>query len=513
MASVFKSLAKVGSNTMLSRVLGFIRDLVLAHTFGASAGTDAFFVAFKIPNFLRRLFAEGAFSVAFVPVLTEYKEKRSFEELKLFVDRVAGTLGAALLLVTLVGVVGAPLLVMLFAPGFIGDGGKLALAADMLRLTFPYLFFISLTAFAGGILNTHNRFGVPAFTPVLLNVILISCALWLSPQMERPVVALAWGVLFAGVAQFLFQLPFLHQIGLAPRFRLAPKDEGVRRIGRLMLPALFGVSVTQLNLLLDTLIASFLVTGSISWLYYSDRLMEFPLGILGVGLATVILPHLSKKHATESPEGFSHTIDWALRWVLLLGLPASVGLLLLAGPMIATLFQSDVFTATDVAMSQRSLMAYSLGLVPFILIKVLAPGYYARQDTRTPVKIAVIAMASNMLLNIILVFPLAHAGLALATTLSACLNAFLLYRGLRRELVYVPADGWPLLILRGAFASIVMGAVLFWGGGDLDSWVSMETWERVMRLFELILAGGAAYFVVLFVVGIRLRHFRGSGVG
>ncbi len=237
LASVFKSLAKVGSNTMLSRMLGFVRDLVLAHTFGAGAGTDAFFVAFKIPNFLRRLFAEGAFSVAFVPVLTEYKEQRSFADLKLFVDHVAGTLGAVLLAVTLLGVVGAPLLVMLFAPGFIGDVAKLELAGDMLRLTFPYLLFISLTAFAGGILNTYNRFGVPAFTPVLLNIILISCALWLSPLMERPVVALAWGVLFAGVAQFLFQLPFLHQISLMPRFRFAPKDEGVRRIGKLMLPA------------------------------------------------------------------------------------------------------------------------------------------------------------------------------------------------------------------------------------------------------------------------------------
>lgn len=492
-------------------MLGFVRDLVLAHTFGASAGTDAFFVAFKIPNFLRRLFAEGAFSVAFVPVLTEYKEQRAVAELKLFVDHVAGTLGAVLLLVTLVGVVGAPLLVMLFAPGFIGDEGKLELAAEMLRLTFPYLLFISLTAFAGGILNTHNRFGIPAFTPVLLNLVLISCALWLAPLMTQPVVALAWGVLLAGIAQFLFQLPFLYQIGMVPRFRYAPRDEGVRRIGRLMLPALFGVSVTQLNLLLDTLIASFLVTGSISWLYYSDRLMEFPLGILGVALATVILPSLSKKHATDSPEGFSKTLDWALRWVLLLGLPAAVGLLLLAGPMIATLFQSDLFTASDVAMSQRSLMAYSLGLVSFILIKVLAPGYYARQDTRTPVRIAVIAMASNMVLNIILVFPLAHAGLALATTLSASLNALLLYRGLRREAVYLPQQGWLRLILQGVAASTVMGVVLFWGVGGLDSWVSMESWPRVLRLLGLIAAGGASYFAVLFVVGIRLRHFQGSG--
>jgi len=458
---MFKSLAKVGSNTMLSRVLGFVRDLVFAHTFGANAGTDAFFVAFKIPNFLRRLFAEGSFSVAFAPVLAESKAKRGFDELKLFVNHVAGTLGGILLLVTTLGVLGAPFLVMIFAPGFIGVEGKMELAADMLRLTFPYLLFISLTAFAGSILNSFGRFGIPAFTPVLLNLSLIGCAIWLAPQMDRPIVALAWGVLLAGIVQFLFQLPFLHQLGLLPRFKFTPKDEGVRRIVRLMLPAIFGVSVTQINLLLDTLIASFLVDGSISWLYYSDRLMEFPLGILGVGLATVILPSLSHKHAADSVEGFSHTLNWAMRWVLLLGVPCAVGLFFLAGPMISTLFQSEVFLADDVAMAQRSLMAYSLGLIPFIMIKVLAPGYYARQDTKTPVKIAIIAMVSNMVFNIILVFPLAHAGLALATTLSACINATLLFRGLRREEVLQPEGGWPSLIMRGVVASVAMGVMLY----------------------------------------------------
>lgn len=507
---MFRSLAKVGSNTLLSRILGFVRDLVVAHTFGANAGTDAFFVAFKIPNFLRRLFAEGAFAVAFVPVLTEYKERRSFAELKCFVDHVAGTLGAVLLAVTLAGVLGAPVLAMIFAPGFIGSAGKLDLAVDMLRLTFPYLLFISLTAFAGGILNAHGRFGIPAFTPVLLNVSLISSALWLAPQMDRPIMALAWGVLFAGILQLLFQFPFLRRIRLLPRFVFAPKDDGVRRIGRLMLPALFGVSVTQLNLLLDTLIASFLVSGSISWLYYSDRLMEFPLGILGVGLATVILPNLSKKHAMESSEGFSHVVDWALRWGLLLGLPSAVGLFVLAGPMIATLFQSELFDATDVAMSRQSLMAYSLGLLSFILIKVLAPGYYSRQDTRTPVRIAVIAMVANMVMNIILVFPLAHAGLALATSLSATLNAFLLFRGLRREGVYQPEAGWPLLILRGVVASAVMGGLLYWGVGDLDSWLGGATWDKVWRLLLWVLAGVGSYFVALALLGIGPRHFRNS---
>ncbi len=510
---MFKSLAKVGSNTMLSRVLGFVRDLVFAHIFGANAGTDAFFVAFKIPNFLRRLFAEGSFSVAFVPVLVEYKAKRTFEELQLFVGNVAGTLGGILLLVTTLGVLGSPVLVMIFAPGFIGVEGKMVLAADMLRLTFPYLLFISLTAFAGSILNSYDRFGIPAFTPVLLNVVLIASALWLSPMMDRPIVALAWGVLLAGIVQFLFQLPFLKQLGLLPRFRFTPKDEGVRRIVQLMLPAIFGVSVTQLNLLLDTLIASFLTDGSISWLYYSDRLMEFPLGILGVGLATVILPSLSHKHATESPDGFSHTLNWALRWVLLLGVPCAVGLFMLAGPMIATLFQSKVFLASDVAMAQRSLMAYSIGLFPFIMIKVLAPGFYARQDTKTPVKIAVLAMVTNMVFNIILVFPLAHAGLALATTLSACLNAGLLFRSLRRDGVFQPEAGWLSLILRGLAAAAAMGVVLYLLAGDLTGWMGVGTWDKIWRLALLICAGAGVYGVILWLLGIRIKHFRASFSG
>ncbi|WP_135607020.1 murein biosynthesis integral membrane protein MurJ [Solemya velesiana gill symbiont] len=509
---MFKHLAKVGSNTMLSRVLGFIRDLVFAHVFGANSSTDAFFVAFKIPNFLRRLFAEGAFSVAFVPVLGEYKVKRSFEELKQFVDRVAGTLAGVLLGVTLLGVLGAPVIVSLFGGGFLvrGEMETFWLTSDMLRITFPYLLFISLTAFAGGILNTFNRFGVPAFTPVLLNLSLIGSAFWLSPLMDTPIRALAWGVFIAGVVQFLFQLPFLHKLKLLPRFRFAPRDEGVRRIGKLMLPALFGVSVTQLNLLIDTLIASFLQEGSISWLYYSDRLVELPVGVLGVALATVILPSLSEKHASESREGFSNTIDWALRWALLLGLPAAVGLLLLSGPMIATLFQSDVFDARDVAMSQRSLMAYSLGLVSFILIKIFAPGFYARQDTKTPVKIAVIAMVTNMVLNIILVFPLAHAGLALATALSASLNAFLLYRGLRHEGVFHPPKGWPRLVLKAVTACLAMAVVLFWWGGDLQLWLELDTWGRVGRLLAAILSAMMAYFAVLFLAGIRGRHFRSA---
>jgi putative peptidoglycan lipid II flippase len=493
---------------LLSRILGFVRDLVLARTFGADAGTDAFFVAFKIPNFLRRLFAEGAFSMAFVPVLSEYRARGDAAALKRFVDDVAGTLGTVLLTVTLVGVAGAPLLILVFAPGFLGEGEKYRLAVEMLRLTFPYLFFISLTAFAGGILNAHDRFGVPAFTPVLLNLSLIGCALWLAPLLDRPVTALAWGVLLAGLVQLGFQFPFLHQVRLLPRPRLAPRDQGVRRIVRLMIPALFGVSVTQINLLLDTLIASFLVSGSISWLYYSDRLMEFPLGVLGVALGTVILPKLSRRHAEQSSEQFSRTLDWALRWAFLFGLPAAIGLLALAGPMFATLFYSDAFTADDVRNATRSLMAYSIGLLGFILIKVLAPGFYSRQDTATPVRIGVIAMVVNMGLNIALVFPLAHAGLALATTLSSSLNAFLLYRRLRREGAYRPPPGWDGLLLRAGLAAGLMGALLAWGTADLEVWLALGAWERVLRLVLWIGAGTLAYFALLLLLGIRLRHFR-----
>lgn len=507
MASLASSIAKVGSNTLISRIMGFVRDLVVARVFGADAGTDAFFVAFKIPNFMRRLFAEGAFSMAFVPVLNEYKTKHSFLELKRFVDDVSGTLGAVLLGVTVLGVLAAPILVMVFAPGFVGESGKQAMAAEMLRLTFPYLMFISLTALAGGILNTYDRFGVPAFTPVLLNLSLILCALLLAPEMERPILALAWGVLVAGIAQLAFQVPFLWQLRLMPRPRVNFQDEGVKRIMKLMVPALFGVSVTQIGMLLNTLLASFLVTGSITWLYYGDRLMEFPLGILGVALGTVILPKLSRKHAEQSSREFSGTLDWALRWVLLLGTPSAVGLLVLAGPMMATLFHSGEFTGDDVQMAARALMAYALGLVAFMGIKVLAPGFYARQDLKTPVRIAVIAMVANVVFSLLLMFPLGHTGLALATTISAGVNAGLLLRGLLREGIYHPRPGWSLLILRSLGACLVMGLVVWWGCGETAQWLDMGTWQRVLRLLGWILAGGAAYGLTLLAFGIRPKHF------
>jgi len=503
--SLFRSLSTVGVFTLSSRILGFVRDLVLAQVFGANAMTDAFFVAFKIPNFLRRLFAEGAFATAFVPVLTEYKQKRAFSELKGFVDHIAGSLGLVVLLVSLLGVVAAPAVVSVFAFGWVmgEQEAKLGLATEMLRLTFPYLFFISLTAFAGGIMNAWNRFAVPAFTPVLLNLSLIGCALWLSPQLQQPIVALAWGVLLAGITQFVFQLPFLGRLDLLPRPRPAFSDPGVRRVLRLMVPALFAVSVTQINLLIDTVLASTLQTGSISWLYYSDRLMEFPVGLLGVALGTVLLPRLSRERAAESPQDFAHTLDWGLRIALVFGLPAAVGLAVLAGPVIGTLFLSDVFTPDDVRMSQRSLVAYSAGLLAFILIKVLAPAYYAHQDTRTPVRIGVIAMVANMVLNLALIFPLQHAGLALATSLAAYINAYLLWRGLYRNGVYRPLLGWGRLLLQVGSACAAMTLLLHFGVGELEAWFAMGAGERVLRLAGWLLAGVVAYFGVLLALGLR----------
>jgi putative peptidoglycan lipid II flippase len=511
---LLKSTFTVGAMTTLSRALGLVRDMVIANVFRVGLGTDAFFVAFRIPNFLRRLFAEGAFSQAFVPVLSEYKSQRSQEEVKDLVDHVAGTHGVVLLLITLLGVAAAPVVILLFAFGFADEPTKYQMAVEMLRLTFPYLFFISLVAMAGAVLNSYSHFWASAFTPVLLNLCLIGCALWLAPQLAVPVKALAWGVLLAGLAQLLFQIPFLARYGLLPRPRWGWRHEGVRRISKLMLPAIFGSSVVQINLLFDTLIASFLVTGSVTWLYYSDRLVEFPLGVFGIALATVILPSLSRQHAEASPQQFSETLDWALKLVLLIGLPATLGLLLLAQPILATLFLHGAFTARDVSMSSLSLMAYALGLLGFIMVKILAPGFYARQDTRTPVRIGIIAMLWNMLLNVLFVVPMVlldyrgpHAGLALATAASAYINALMLLRLLRRQQVYHPGTGWARLLRQVIIAAVVMGTGLAWFAGDLEQWLAWNTWQRIGHLGLLVLGGALAYGLVLLLQGLKPHEF------
>ncbi len=498
----------VSAMTMLSRVLGLARDVVVATFLGAGSGADAFFVAFKIPNFLRRLFAEGAFNQAFVPVLSEYSTQRSREEIRELLNATAGSLTAVLALITAIAMLCAPWLIWVFAPGFGRDPEKLALTADMLRLTFPYLLLISLTAFSGSILNTWNRFAVPAFTPVLLNLSLIGAALFLMPLMEEPAMALAWGVLIAGAAQLAFQVPFLLRLGLMPTPWPNFAHEGVRRILKLMGPALFGVSVSQINLLLDTVLASLLAAGSVSWLYYSDRLVELPLGVFGVAIGTVILPALSKRHADQSKEHFAAMLDWAIRIVLLLGLPAALALAVLAEPLLITLFHYGAMTDNDIQMAAMSLRAYAFGLVAFMLIKVLAPGFFARQDTKTPVKVGIIAMVANMVFNLLLIWPLAHAGLALATALSAFLNAGLLGYLLHKQGVLVFQPGWKRYAVQLVGGSTLMCAALYFVAPEWQSWLMFGLWQRISWVTGLVLLGGALYFGWLAALGLRVRHFK-----
>jgi putative peptidoglycan lipid II flippase len=509
---LLKSTAVTGGMTLISRITGLVRDTVFASLIGAGAGVaaDAFYVAFRIPNFLRRIFGEGAFSQAFVPVFSEYRTRGDGPKTRLFLDHMTGALGLLLLVITVVGVLAAPLLVAVLAPGFLDEPGKYELTVDMLRIVFPYLLFISLVAMSAGVLNTYNRFGAAAFTPVLLNLSLIGAALLLAPALDPPVKALAWGVFIAGVFQFAFQIPFLRRLDLLPRPRLAWRDqrnEGVIRVFRLMLPAIFGVSIAQVNLLVNTLLASFLITGSVSWLYYSDRLMEFPLGIFGIALATVILPALSRHHARASHEDFSHLLDWGLRWVFLIGVPSTAGLVILSGPMIATLFHYGAFTDQDVRMSAAALTAFSAGLLGFILIKVLAPGFYARQDTRTPMRIGVIAMVVNIVASLLLVYPFAHVGLATAISLSAFVNAGLLYRRLRHDNVYRPLPGWILLLARTFAATAVMGLVIAYGAGDIEGWLTASAADRIARLTLWVVAGVLTYLATIILLGIRPAQF------
>ncbi len=504
----------VSTMTMLSRLLGLARDVVFAHTLGAQAGADAFFVAFKIPNFLRRLFAEGAFSQAFVPILAEYRERGSRAAVQGLIDRVCGCLGLTLLGLTLLVIVGAPVVTMIFAPGFWRDPEKFALTEQMLRVTFPYLFLISLTGFAGSILNSYDRFAVPAFTPVLLNICLISAAVWVSPQFDPPVLALAWGVLCAGMVQMAFQVPFLWRLKLLPKPKVDFNDQGVRRVLLLMVPAIFGVSVSQINLLLDTVLASFLPTGSIAWLYYSDRLVELPLGTIAIAIGTVILPSLSRQYIRVDQARFSATMDWALRWMLLIAVPAAIALFILAEPILATLFGYGKTTPVDILMSSYSLKAYALGLVAFMLIKVLAPAYFSRQDTKTPVKIGIIAMVVNMVLNIALVIPLhfiwqlGHVGLATATSLAAFVNAGLLYRGIRRQKVYTPSAVWVLYLLRLCFANSVMAVVLLVSVYYLPSWLEQAVVPRIVQILCVCALGLFTYLVMLLLAGMRLRDMK-----
>jgi putative peptidoglycan lipid II flippase len=515
--AIFKSTTVVGVTTLLSRISGLWRDMVYSQAFGAGSVMDAFLVAYKIPNFLRRLFAEGAFSQSFVPVISEYKLRRPHEDVRELVGGVAGTLGAVLFVVTLLGVLAAPVIIFLFAPGFAAEQGKYELAVEMFRFTFPYLFFISLTALFSGVLNSYGRFAIPAFTQVIMNVVMIIFASLIAPHTERPGLTLAMGVFVAGALQLLFQLPAVARLGLLPMPRWRPALEGVRRIGKLMIPGIIGSSMAQVSLLLDVLIASFLVTGSIAWLYYADRLMEFPLGVFSIALATVILPRLSAQHAEQSMERFTQTLDWSLRLVLIVVTPAAVALFVIAGPLTATIFGYGEFGAHDIQMATYALMAYSWGLLGFSLVKVLAPGYFARQDTRTPVKVGLIALGVNMGINVAVVlpahfagFPIPHVLLATSTCISAAVNTFLLWRGLRREGVYRPGPDWWRLLGQIGFASLAMGALLWWLAGDLGGWIAAGALERAGRLTVCVVAGAAAYFGMLFLVGVRPAQLRAA---
>ncbi|MBI4984743.1 MAG: murein biosynthesis integral membrane protein MurJ [Rhodocyclales bacterium] len=506
--NLLKALATVSSMTLLSRVLGFVRDFVIARAFGAGLATDAFFVAFRLPNLLRRMFAEGAFSQAFVPLLAEYRNKRGAADTKRLVDRVATALCLAVTLVALLGIAGAPMLVYVTAPGFSADAGKFALTVELTRITFPYILFMALVAFAAGILNTWSRFALPAFTPVLLNLSFIGMALLAAPYFDPPVLALAWAVFLGGALQLALQVPTLRKIGMLPRLDWAPGDPGVRRILTLMGPAVLGVSVSQISLVINTIFASFLPSGSVSWLYYADRLMEFPAGLLGAALGTILLPSLAKAHATERGEEFSALLDWGLRLTLILTLPAALALAILAVPLLATLFQYGAFSAADVMQTRSALVAYSVGLAGLILVKVLAPGFYARQDVKTPVKIALVTLAATQLMNLAFVGWIRHAGLALAIGLASCLNAALLYRGLRRRNVYRPAPGWPAFALKLAVALVAMGAALWFAMGDNASWLVMPGLQKLAKLSLVVGIGMLAYFATLALLGFRLQDFK-----
>lgn len=510
---MIRDTAVVGAMTLLSRLLGFVRDMILARAFGAGDDMDAFLVAFKIPNFLRRLFAEGAFSLAFVPVVGEYRTQRGEAEVRELVSRVAGTLGLILFVLSLVGIFASPWVVTLFAPGFLDEPQKFELTVQMLRVTFSYILFISLVAFASGIFNTYGRFALPAFAPVLLNISFIAAAWWAKPYFDVPVMALAWAVAIGGAAQLIVMFPGLWKMGMLTWPRWGWGHAGVRRILKLMGPAILGSSVAQINLLLDTIIASFLVTGSVSWLYYSDRMVEFPLGVFGIALATVILPSLSRSHADADPEQFQHILDRGLRWVALLSIPAALGLLLLAGPIIVALFQYDQFSAHDARMSAWSLMAMALGLPAFIFIKVLAPAFYARQDTATPVRIGIIAMIANMGLNLLFVLPMVmlgiegpHVGLALATTVAAWLNAGMLYRRLRQTAIYAPRPGWRSVWMRVLVGSVLMIGILVYGVSDFELWVGRPGSDRLLHLGLWITVACVAYLGALQLLGQNLHQ-------
>tara|TARA_R110000868_G_scaffold28031_4_gene105493 strand:- start:27993 stop:29606 length:1614 start_codon:yes stop_codon:yes gene_type:complete len=505
--SLSRTAASVGSMTFISRIFGFIRDMICAHVFGASPAYDAFLVAFKIPNFLRRLFAEGAFSQAFIPILSDYRMNKDKNATQILIDNTCGILALVLAIITVLGIIFAPYIARIYAPGFDADGERYDLVVYMLRITLPYIFLISLTAFISSVLNTYDRFVIPAITPVLLNISLIIGALFFTDYVSQGVIALAWAVTIGGVLQLIFQLPFIARIRHFPKFSLTGDLPGVKLILSKMAPALFGVSVAQISLLFDTVFASFLPKGSVTWLYYSDRLMQFPLGIFGVALATVVLPHLSRAYAKDDLTKFSFSVDWALRVVFLIATPAALGLFLLSEPLLISLFNYGKFTQFDVIQAGASLKAYSLGLLAFIFIKILASAFYAQKNTKTPVKIAAVSMVSNIILSLILMQFLQHVGLALAVSISSVLNAFLLMLYLYKQQVFKFQSGWVDFLLKMLFANLIVFLAAAYLSPSIAVWFEMKVMMRILSLFSLIIFYGVSYFIVLHLIGFKVKRF------
>ncbi|RXK32889.1 murein biosynthesis integral membrane protein MurJ [Arsenophonus endosymbiont of Bemisia tabaci Asia II 3] len=505
--NLLKSLAVISSMTMFSRILGFIRDAIIARVFGAGATTDAFFVAFRLPNLLRRIFAEGAFSQAFVPILAEYKNQQGDEATRTFIAYVSGLLTLILAIVTLAGILAAPWIIYITAPGFTDTPDKFNLTVRLLRITFPYILLISLVSLAGAILNTWNRFSVPAFAPTLLNISMIISVLLLAPYCEPPIIALGWGVFAGGILQLLYQLPYLQKIGMLVLPRISFRNSGVWRVLKLMGPAIIGVSVSQISLIINTIFASFLQSGSVSWMYYADRLMELPTGVLGVALGTILLPSLAKSFSTGDHKEYQRLMDWGLWLCFLLALPCAIALAILAEPLTVSLFQYGNFTAYDAVMTQRALIAYCVGLMGLIVVKVLASGFYSRQDIKTPVKIAIITLILTQLMNLAFISSLKHAGLALSIGLAACFNALMLYWQLRRQAIFSPLAGWGKFFLKLIAALIVMVAVLLLLLNFMPPWEQGNMLMRITRLVLVVFAGAMSYFATLFIFGFRLRDF------
>lgn len=505
--SLLRSLLNVSGMTLVSRVIGFLRDMVMARYFGAGFATDAFFVAFKLPNLLRRIFAEGAFSQAFVPVLAEFKNRKTHEETKVFVASVAGLLSLVLLLFTIIGVAFAGTVIVITAPGFTTDPEKFALTVTLLRITFPYILFISLASMTSGVLNTWGMFSVPAFTPTILNITWLFFALVLRHYFHPPIVVIAWAVFTGGLLQLTFQLPYLKKIDMPIFPKLDLKNKAVWKVVRLMGPAIFAMSIAQISLVINTIFASYLPSGSVSWMYYADRLMEFPTGVLGVALGTILLPSLSRHASSKDTLEFSKTMDWGVRLCLLLALPATVGLAIIAKQLTMTLFMHGKFNMFDVVMTERALIAYSIGLMGLILVKVFGPGFYANQDIKTPVKIAIFVLICTQLMNLAFIGPLKHAGLALSIGLGACLNASALCYLLIKRKIYIPQSGWLPFLVKLIFSVLVMAACLLLSLKYLPFNFSGETYIRVLSLVALLLIATFSYFTSLFIFGFRIHHF------